>query len=84
MSAHFQYHNVETVSLQMTHLETVTCLFLGAIGGATTFASAKVRNAIGRIGIFFIGFIPGETAKIGGQQLMSSVLQIWSHNRILQ
>ncbi len=27
--------------------------FLGTIGGATTFASAKVKNAIGRIGIFF-------------------------------
>ena len=26
--------------------------FLGRIGGATTFASAKVKNAISRIGIF--------------------------------
>ena len=26
--------------------------FLGRIGGATTFASAKVKDAIGRIGIF--------------------------------
>ncbi len=25
---------------------------LGTIGGATTFALAKVKNAIGRIGIF--------------------------------
>ncbi len=28
--------------------------FFGRIGGATTFASAKVKNAIGRIGIFII------------------------------
>ncbi len=28
--------------------------FLGRIGGATTFASAKVKDAIGRIGIFII------------------------------
>ncbi len=27
---------------------------LGRIGGATTFASAKVKNAIGRIGIFIL------------------------------
>ncbi len=27
--------------------------FLGRIGGATTFASAKVKNAIGRIGILY-------------------------------
>ncbi len=31
-------------------------LFLGRIGGATTFASAKVKDAIGRIGIFKVGF----------------------------
>ncbi len=30
--------------------------FLGRIGGATTFASAKVKNAIGRIGIFIVTF----------------------------
>ncbi len=29
-------------------------IFLGRIGGATTVASAKVKNAIGRIGIFEI------------------------------
>ncbi len=32
--------------------------FLGSIGGATTFASAKVKNAIGRIGIFFVSIPP--------------------------
>ncbi len=31
--------------------------FFGRIGGATTFASAKVKNAIGRIGIFKTGFL---------------------------
>ena len=31
--------------------------FRGRIGKATTFASAKVKNAIGRIGIFALGFI---------------------------
>ena len=42
----------------MTHhsccydLENVISLLIGTIGGATTFASAKVKNAIGRIGIF--------------------------------
>ncbi len=43
----------------MTHhydLETFTNLIPGAIGGATTFAYAKVKNAIGRIGIFEISF----------------------------
>ena len=30
--------------------------FLGRIGGATTFASAKVKDAIGRIGIFSVDF----------------------------
>ncbi len=30
--------------------------FLGRIGGATTFASAKVKDAIGRIGIFLVTF----------------------------
>ena len=33
-----------------------TLYFLGRRGGATTFASAKVKNAIGRIGIFFKEF----------------------------
>ena len=37
----------------MSHdLEKVTNLFLGTIRGAITFALAKVKNAIGRIGIF--------------------------------
>ena len=34
----------------------VLWLFTGTIGGATTFASAKVKNAIGRIGIFMFKF----------------------------
>ncbi len=34
--------------------------FLGRIGGATTFASAKVKNAIGRIGIFDLNFTSGH------------------------
>ncbi len=35
-------------------LVSVCWCFLGRIGGATTFASAKVKDAIGRIGIFAI------------------------------
>ena len=35
-----------------TFLENVTSLFIGTIWKATTFASAKVKKAIGRIGIF--------------------------------
>ncbi len=31
--------------------------FLDRIGGATTFASAKFKDAIGRIGIFFVWFL---------------------------
>ncbi len=37
-------------------LGSVAGCFLGRIGGATTFASAKVKDAIGRIGIFYISF----------------------------
>ena len=33
-----------------------TVFFHGKIGGATTFASAKVKNATGRIGIFDLRF----------------------------
>ena len=39
--------------------------FLGRIGGATTFASAKVKDAIGRIGIFFLVFALFSTQKLG-------------------
>ena len=44
----------------ITHDHDSSCIqyFLGTIGGATTFAEAKVKNAIGRIGIFLIS-IPG-------------------------
>ena len=31
--------------------------FLSSIGGATTFVSAKVKDAIGRIGIFILSFL---------------------------
>ena len=37
----------------------LTC-FLGRMGGATTFASAKVKDAIGRIGIFNFIFSVSE------------------------
>ena len=37
---------------------------LGRIGGATTFASAKVKNAIGRIGIFSFDFVVYEPSLI--------------------
>ncbi len=43
---------------------------LGTIGGATTFASAKVENALGRIGIFDVGFqwfwpvLAGDSEKV--------------------
>ncbi len=43
----------------MTHNEqgqhseqSITRLFIGTIGGAIIFSSAKVKDAIGRIGIF--------------------------------
>ena len=43
--------------IKVNDLESVISVFLGTIGGATTFASSKVRNVIGRIGIFAFKFI---------------------------
>ncbi len=43
----------------------VISLFIGTIGGATTFASAKVKNAIGRIGIFNLEFQPKFGIQLG-------------------
>ena len=47
------------VVVQIASGETVyvTSLFIGPIGGATTFASAKVKKAIGRIGIFLFKIV---------------------------
>ena len=45
-------HESHDCAIPLSSLENVTSLFIGTIGGATTFASAKVKNAIGRIGIF--------------------------------
>ncbi len=46
-------------------------VFLGRIGGATTFASAKVKNAIGRIGIFQVRFV-GSLTILGGVKRQES------------
>ncbi len=40
------------ISVKIKKQVLITILFLGTIGGVTTFSSAKVRNAMGRIGIF--------------------------------
>ncbi len=45
--------SLENVSVMVPYdFEKNSSLFNGTIGGATTFASAKVNNAIGKIGIF--------------------------------
>ncbi len=49
--------------------------FLCRIGGATTFASAKVKDAIGRIGIFDLDFatspeFPNSCFSIRGRPLI--------------
>ncbi len=45
------------------------------MGGATTFASAKVKNAIGRIGIFTNTFI--RLLRLGSAEL--AVQDAWQH-----
>ncbi len=48
---------VTNILIKMCPLSTdgaiLILVFLGTLGEATAFASAKVKNAIGRIGIFY-------------------------------
>ncbi len=57
--------------------------FLGRIGGATTFASAKVKNAIGRIGIFLFQILLDPynyILQIPGKQVRTKLATVSMNN----